>query len=149
MADEWKRFCCAIDFSEPSRLAMHAAAELARRFDGELELLHVHPPSPPAVEVLPSPPPVVEDFTEELRGTMAEWQEEAERTAGRPVRSTVVPGFPADEIARFAREHGIDLVVLGTHGWRGLRRLVLGSVAERATRVSPCPVLVVRRREQT
>jgi hypothetical protein len=70
---EWKRFCCAIDFSEPSRLAMRAAAELTRRLDGQLELLHVHPLPPPAVaiEALPPRPDVLETVIRELRDATA------------------------------------------------------------------------------
>jgi universal stress protein A len=145
---EWKRFCCAIDFSEPSRLAMQDAAELTRRFDGQLELLHVHPPSAPAVaiEPVPAPPDVVQAAVHELRDTMAPWEEEAARIARRPVRSTLSPGSPADEIVRFARERAMDVVVLGTHGRQGLERLLLGSVAERVVREAPCPVIVTRGR---
>jgi nucleotide-binding universal stress UspA family protein len=47
-------------------------------------------------------------------------------------------------IARCVDRHGVDLVVMGTHGRRGMRRMVLGSVAERFVRHSPCPVLLVR-----
>jgi nucleotide-binding universal stress UspA family protein len=145
---EWKRFCCPIDFSEPSRLAMEEAAELTRRFDGALELLHVHPLPPPtvAIEAAPVFPTALEPEISELRDTLAPWVEEAARIAGRPVDSTVVPGSPADEIVRFARERAIDVVVLGTHGRQGLARLLLGSVAERVAREAPCPVILIRRR---
>lgn len=51
---------------------------------------------------------------------------------------------PAREIAKLAADVQADLVVVGTHGRRGLARLVLGSVAESAVRLAPCPVLVVR-----
>jgi nucleotide-binding universal stress UspA family protein len=49
-------------------------------------------------------------------------------------------------IARYVNAHGVDLVVMSTHGRRGMRRMVLGSVAERFVRQSPCPVLLVRER---
>lgn len=146
---EWKRFCCAIDFSEHSRFAMQQAAELTRRFEGQLDLLHVHPqpPTTAAIELLATPPDVAEAATRELRTTLAAWEQEAARIAGHSVRSTVIPGIPADEIVRFARDRGIDVVVLGTRDRKGVARVLLGSVAERAVREAPCPVLVVRRRE--
>lgn len=56
-------------------------------------------------------------------------------------------GDPAREICRYARTHSIDLLVLGTHGRTGLSQLLIGSVAERVVRVSPCPVLTVRHPE--
>ncbi len=142
----WKKLCCAVDFSETSRAAMREAAELARRFDGKLDLVHVHlpPPIAAAPDVFVPPPEFLEVASNELRGAMARWQEEAERVVGRAVNATVLLGSPADDIARFTREHGHDLLVVGTHGRRGVQRLLLGSVAERLVREAPCSVLVVR-----
>jgi nucleotide-binding universal stress UspA family protein len=143
----WKKVCCAVDFSESSRAAMHEATELARRFDAELELLHVHLPPPAAGWDASAPPSsdLVEGASAELDGTMAKWQEEAERAVGRAVHSTLSPSAaPADEILRFVRQHHHDLLVVGTHGRRGVQRLLLGSVADRVAREAPCSVLVVR-----
>lgn len=56
---------------------------------------------------------------------------------------------PAEAIVSYAEEHDIDLIVLGTHGRRGLRRLLIGSVAEEVLRRASCPVLTVRAGEQT
>jgi hypothetical protein len=69
---------------------------------------------------------------------------DAARTAG-PIVSAVATaaGNPAEEILRYATKHGIDLIVLGTHGRTGLSRLLLGNVAERVLRAARCPVLVV------
>jgi len=146
---EWKKFCCAVDFSDPSRVAMREAAELARRFGGELELLHVHLLAAPAVDLgaLPPPPDVLETVLRELRETLAGWQEEAARIVGRPVHGTIVPGIPGDDVVRFASDRRVDVVVLGSHGRKGLARLVLGSVAERVVREAPCAVVVSRQRE--
>lgn len=144
----WRKIGCGTDFSEPSRLAMLKAAELARRLDAELELVHVYtPPAPTGPDMLVTPEGVGSMTFEELDSTMAKWRDEAERLVGRPVRSTVVPGDPASEIARYARERPFDAVVVGTHGRRGLQRLVIGSVAERVVREAPCTVVVVRRGE--
>jgi nucleotide-binding universal stress UspA family protein len=142
----WKKLCCALDFSETSHAAMREATELARRFGAELELLHVHPLPPAAgLDVSVPPPDLLEVASPELETTMAKWQEEAERASGRAVHSTVLPAAAAaDEILRFVREHGHDLLVVGTHGRRGVQRLLLGSVAERVVREAPCAVLVIR-----
>ncbi len=145
---EWKKICCATDFSDPSRIAMLEAADLARRLDGDLELVHVHAP-PPTVgtDMLATPLDVADTTPPELEKTLATWRDEAERLAGRGVRSTLLVGDPAGEVVRLARERAIDLVVVGTHGRRGLKRWVLGSVAERIVREAPCAVVVARRRE--
>jgi nucleotide-binding universal stress UspA family protein len=145
----WKRLCCAVDFSEASRAAMREATELARRSDAGLELLHVlldPAPVAPGPDLTDQRPSFLDVASAELRSTLASWQGEAEHVLGRAVNATVLPGSPADEIVRFARERGPDLLVLGTHGRRGVERLLLGSVAERVVREAPCSVLVVRGR---
>jgi nucleotide-binding universal stress UspA family protein len=52
-------------------------------------------------------------------------------------------GDPAEEIVRYAHEHEVDLIVMGTHGREGVMRMVIGSVAETVVRRAPCPVLTV------
>jgi nucleotide-binding universal stress UspA family protein len=61
-----------------------------------------------------------------------------------PVHHVLVEGDPAGEIVRYTHDAGIDLVVMGTHGRTGLERLLMGSVAEKVMRDSPCSVLVVK-----
>jgi len=57
-------------------------------------------------------------------------------------------GTPYEEIIKVARERGVDLIIIATHGYTGLEHFLLGSTTERVVRVSPCPVLVVRQEEQ-
>ncbi len=141
---DWKKVCCAVDFADPSRVAMGQAAELARRFEAELTLVHVlsSPPSA-ARNVVVSSRGLAAVEAEKAQEMLAGWRADAERRAGRPVRSRVLWGDPAAEIMRHAREERCDLLVIGTHGRSGVARLILGSVAERVARQSPCPVLVV------
>jgi nucleotide-binding universal stress UspA family protein len=63
--------------------------------------------------------------------------------AGVACRTKMVEGLPATEIVQRAREIGADLIVIGTHGRRGIAHVVLGSVAERVVQHAPCPVLTV------
>lgn len=144
---EWTKICCAIDFSDASRLAMAEAADLARRFGAELTLVHVHE-LPPGADA-PVDESEIEVISVDLERSLAAWRAEAARSLGEPVRSRVRVGDPAKEIVRFARDTGVDLIVMGAHGDRGVRALVLGSVAERVTRDAPCPLLVVRPKEKT
>ena len=141
----WKKICCAVDFSEPSWIAMEYAADLASRLRAELTLVHVRAPPPPAAsDVLVSSRGVAEIEAHRAEETLEVWRSDAETRAALPVRARMLLGDPALEIARFADEEGIDLVVLGTHGRSGLSRLLLGSVAERVLRHAPVPVLVIR-----
>jgi nucleotide-binding universal stress UspA family protein len=141
----WKKICCAVDFSEPSWIAMEHAADLASRLRAELTLVHVEPPPPPvASDVLVSSRGVAEVDARQAEETIEVWRADAETRAGLPVRAQVLLGDPPIEIARFASAGGFDLVVLGTHGRSGFSRLLLGSVAERVLRHAPVPVLVIR-----
>lgn len=68
------------------------------------------------------------------------------REAGVRAEGLLLTGRPEDAVARAARKHGADLLVVGTHGRTGLPRLILGSVASRIIAAAPCPVLAVPRR---
>jgi nucleotide-binding universal stress UspA family protein len=141
----WKEICCACDFSESSRVALETAADLARRFDARLTIVHTRlAETQAASDVLVSSRGVARAEAEVAAEELARWRGVAEARAGAPVRSSLLAGDPATEIVRFARENRCDLLVLGTHGRVGLPRMVLGSVAERVVRRSGCPVLVAR-----
>lgn len=80
---------------------------------------------------------------EELEGRLAEFANLL-REQGLVGRSVMRGGQPADEILNVVREEKADLIVMGTHGRRGLSRLLLGSVAEAVLRRAHCPVLAVK-----
>lgn len=141
---DWKKICCAVDFGEPSRVALEQATDLAKRFDAELTLIHVvSPPPHGASDVVVSSRAVATTQAKEEEEMLARWQLDAEARAGRSVRSLVLSGDPPTQIVRHASEERYDLLVIGTHGRTGVPRLILGSVAERVARGSPCPVLIV------
>lgn len=103
-----------------------------------------------ALSVVEDPGGVSALAREDVRGRL---RERAERLVGSvcaraddrdvPCETAVVEGSPADAIVEYARESDVDLVVLGTHGRSGLRRYLLGSVAERVVRTAPAPVLTL------
>lgn len=134
---------CPTDFSEGAARATELAAELAVSFDARLTLLHVvSTPTAAAfwyAEGLTYP--VEEIYTAARR----ELDRSAEivRRAHPAVATVLAGGDPRDEILSSTKELGADLVVMGTHGRRGLERLVLGSTAETVVRMSSVPVLVV------
>lgn len=138
---ELRRILVPTDFSEYSAEAMKYACALAEKFDAELHLLHV-------LEMHVSSTPVFAGGLA-LSPHVQESREAAEKSllhiaSGRQaIRATVV-GPPFLEILRYARDHQIDLIVMGTHGRSGLAHVLLGSVAERVVRKSFCPVMTVR-----
>jgi nucleotide-binding universal stress UspA family protein len=138
----WQRIGCAVDFSDGSHAALREASELARRFGAELVILHAE--EMPGITDIPPPQGVVESTRRELEVMLARWKAEAALVLGRPVEGEMFPGPAAPALARAAADRRLDLLVTGTHGRRGFRHLVLGSVAERLVHLAPCAVLVVR-----
>ncbi len=144
MVAQWRRIGCAVDFSEPSRACLAAAADLATRLGAELIVLHV---SEERAATGPAPifaPPPVFTRVEKHEAELEAWVLEAERLGVATVRSALVHGRPVVAIARFAKEEHLDLLVVASHGHGGLRHLIVGSVTEEVVRTAPCPVLVVR-----
>lgn len=144
---ELKRILFPTDFSKSSKYAQDYACALAEQFGAELHLLHVYQ------DVLLMLPEPASAFS--LPGNyMTELKESAERAlnglpdpswaAGKQIVRATRQGSPFVEIVRYAREHDIDLIVLGTHGHSGLMHVLLGSVAEKVVRKASCPVLSVR-----
>lgn len=137
-----ERILVPTDFSECSERARSYACELADRFSAEIHLLHVVPPMsfPGYVDPIPAHFSQLEQGAKE---ELEQWQEPALEKATRVVRAVNV-GTPFVDIVRYARDHDIDLVIIGTHGRSGLSHALLGSVAEKVVRKAPCPVLTVR-----
>jgi len=133
------------DFSETSAAAVRYAIELARRFDARLTFLHVGNSAQAAFDT--EFPIGLEDAREDaIRERLLKIvtpQEQIEFTPEFVVR----PGSPAGEIVRYAREQGVDLIVMGTHGRGLVGHVVMGSVAEKVVRTAFCPVLTVRNPE--
>jgi|RhiMethySRZTD1v2_1073278.scaffolds.fasta_scaffold22451_2 nucleotide-binding universal stress UspA family protein len=136
------------DFSPTSDLALDYAREIAQRFGASLHLLHVL--EDPFVHG-PFASDIFIDETADVRRAILE---EAKARLARRVRrregevaaasAEIVSGHSAATIVTHARELGADLIVMGTHGRTGLAHLLIGSVAERVFRTSPCPVMTVR-----
>lgn len=84
-----------------------------------------------------------DEVTETARQILSEAESIAERH-GREIRTEQLLGGPGRAIVRYAREHDVDHVVVGSHGRTGVSRLLLGSVSERVVRRSPVPVTVMR-----
>ena len=146
----WKRILCPVDFSDSSRHGLLEALEIARRYAGKVVLLHVLEQgwSMARADLL-APPEFVNRLRESAASDLATWRKVADEIAPGLTVTEMIGGHPATEIARVAKEGGFDLIVMGTHGRRGLRRLVLGSVAEEVVRSAPCSVLTVRNRHDT
>jgi universal stress protein A len=136
------------DFSENSVKARVCAVEYAKVFQAELIILHVVNSRlvgyPDFASKYPDEVASVEQNIE--RGAEEELEllaNDCSRTIER-VRTCCLSGAPAEEIVRFAEQESAGLIVVGTHGWTGARRIILGSIAENVVRTAKCPVLTVR-----
>ncbi len=135
----FRRICCPVDFSEPGRPALEAAARLARDQKAGLTVVHVRESTLPGAA--PSSPGLSDPGEVAL---LEAWRADAERIAGSTVASVFLSPPAAEAITSFASDMGVDLVVMASHGRTGIRRLVTGSVTEAVVRLAPCPVLVFR-----
>jgi universal stress protein A len=131
-----------VDFSDCSRKALQYAIPFAKQFGAELILAHVVQPYPAVPEIVPLEVETVQDGRREL--------DALRKMVGDGIRSSVSlrTGDPHLEITRAATELGIDLIIISTHGHKGLTRMLLGSTAEKVVRHAPCPVLIVRETER-
>lgn len=142
----YRNILCPTDFSEHSDAALSRAEDLARRLDASLVLLHVVEPLLVPVEYgLPSS--VVVGFGDAASARAKEHLDaaaDALRGRGLSVRTLVVSGTASEQIIEAVHRERIDLVVLATHGYTGLKHALLGSTAERVVRTCPCAVMTVK-----
>ena len=143
-----RRVLCATDLSAMSRKALETATELAKSTNATVTILHVSPaPVFAPEEVLDAR--TMERLQTRIRAWgLRELQKLSKRTSREGVTTSFLlrNGEPADQIVRAAKADKADLVVMGTHGRRGLTRLFLGSVAQRVVSLAPCAVVTVRAR---
>jgi len=141
---EFNRILCPVDFSESSTRALAHAAALTRWYEAHLTVLHVAPTFDP-VQIrgdLGVPVEFVTPVTREE--VLSELSRILERSGVSPDAHLIAQaGDASTTIVREALTTRADLIVIGTHGRRGFKRLLLGSVAETVLHEASCPVLTV------
>lgn len=141
-----KRILVPTDFSECSLYALRYANNLARETGANLTLLHVVDSliAPSDLEYVYVDPKALRAAVEKRASERLTELTRKEIDATEPASPIVRRGRAWEEIIETAKNRKIDLIVIGTHGYSGLKRAVLGSTAERVVRHAGCPVLVVR-----
>jgi nucleotide-binding universal stress UspA family protein len=139
----------ATDFSESSLAALETAYDLALQGGHTLHLVHVMEPYLVTGDPTAMLHPSVEEAYQEARKRLEalipeEWLDEDEVKFLTVKSSILTESSPAQAITRFAQNKNADLIIVGTHGRKGLTRMLMGSTAENLLRQSPCPVLVVK-----
>jgi nucleotide-binding universal stress UspA family protein len=140
----------AVDQSEFSKHAAQAVARQFRPAETEVRVVHVLQPAVPAVPSVPPVPQMSAGYAPELEDEVKPAQALVDGIAGElrqngfQASTAVVMGDTRESIIDRAAEWGADLIVVGSHGHRGIRRLLLGSVAEFVARHAHCSVQIVR-----
>lgn len=136
-----------LDLTEHAEAIMEWAIEWAVMTRGQLVLLHVLPPIDTyLVPVFPDPMNYDQHYAragDAARKRLLTLAHIAE-SRGVDTNIRVQVGFPTEEILGLARENGAGLIIIGTHGRKGLARAFLGSTAEKVVRLAECPVFVVK-----
>ncbi len=137
---EYRRILVPVDFSPPSRAALRQALMLAGNEPSRLEILHVSQPM--HLDWRADNTKLQREFQEVSRKALAALI--AEEFGNTKPRSHFATGKPAEVIVRHAIKTKPNLIVMGTHGRTGFKRILLGSVADRVVRHAPCGVMIVR-----
>jgi universal stress protein A len=148
----YKVILVPIDFSEHSKKTIKYATRFAAHYRATIRLLHVFQIPDYAVTQYEHR----QQGSDQLKNQVDVAEEEAREnlealtnellSQGMNVKASLRVGYPFEEIILMADSPEIDLIIIGSHGRSGIRRLLLGSTAERVVEHAPCPVLVVRER---
>ena len=146
-----KKILYPTDFSKHSLAALPYARDMAEKFSADLHVLHVvdsayqywmagGEDTAPVVmsenELTESAQQQMDDFIEK---NLSDYKEQ--------ITVKLIPGKPFLEIIHYARDQGIDMIVIATHGYGALTSMLIGSVTEKVLRKAPCPVMTIRHAE--
>lgn len=143
--NEITKILVPIDFSKNAPKILKSAVYVAKKFDAELRIVYVVE-SLDAYAGFAVPHISLTKLEEELRigaeNKMTDFIEE-NTPQGIAYKDKVLVGDVAEEIKNYADNEQCDLIIIGTHGYKGLEKTLFGSVAEKVLKVAPCPVLTI------
>ena len=143
--DNIKKILVPVDLSHASAILLQYASSVAEKFAARLVFLFVVEDlySYTGLPVEIRLDPYDEGLEAYARRNMKDFLEENRLRLTGEWESEILVGHPAMEIIDYAAREDIDLIIIGTHGFTGLDRMIFGSVAEKVIKKAPCPVLVV------
>jgi nucleotide-binding universal stress UspA family protein len=143
---EIKSILFPTDFSEGSSQALQYAVDLTKKYGAKLYVVHVIYDIAKATGwYVPhrSVDEMYKDIQEGARKELEKFGVEA-LSVVKDIERTVLTGVPHEEIINFAKKNKVDMIIMGTHGRKGIDRILFGSTAAQIVRFAPCPVLTVR-----
>ncbi|MFT3698625.1 MAG: universal stress protein [Kofleriaceae bacterium] len=138
-----RRIFCAMDFSETSDAALRVAIDIALKQQAELVIAHAWKMIPAAYSGFMIPGELIQAVSDNAEAALANALAYARKSGVVKASTYLLHGAPWEAIVTQSKELGADLIVMGTHGRTGIRRAVLGSVAEMVIRHAQCSVLAV------
>lgn len=142
---KFKKILFPVDLSETSPKIVPFVTSMAEKFDSKVHILFVAR----AFQYFTSiyvPHPSIDMFENEIfegaQKSLREFTEKYFKDTDR-IKTAVVKGDAAEEILNYIKKEGIDLLIMGTHGRKGLDKVIFGSVAEQVSKTAPVPVMLV------
>jgi nucleotide-binding universal stress UspA family protein len=143
---EIKTILFPTDFSEGSANALKYAVDMSKKYGAKLYVIHV------IYDIAKAsgwyvPHTSVDQMYKDIEASAKKELERfgVEELEGiKNIERSVITGVPHEEIVNFANKNKIDLIIIATHGRKGIDRLLFGSTASQVVRFAPCPVLTVR-----
>lgn len=140
-----KKIVCAVDLSEHSKIVAEYATYLAKLSGASIVAIYAAP-TLTQYTGFHVPPNTIDNFVGEIvsgaERSMSDFL--AECFTGIESKGVVVVGYAAEEILAIAESEQADMIIMGTHGRKGIDRILFGSVAEKVVKSSSCPVLTIR-----
>ena len=145
---EIKKILLAIDFSQNAPKILDSAAHIAKKFDAELCIVHVVESlndyagfAVPHISLHKLEEDLLKGAESKMAGFVEEQMEDLKISI--PYKDKVLSGDVAAEIKKYVEQEQCDLIIIGTHGYKGLEKTLFGSVAEKVLKAAPCPVLTI------
>jgi universal stress protein A len=148
----YKRILVPIDFSEHSKKTVSYATRFASRYNATVQLLYVFEIPDYAATPYERRWQTCDQINSQVYAAEQDARENLTAfenqllNLGVKVEAYLRVGYPFDEIVQMANHFDVDLIIIGSHGYTGITRLLVGSTAERVVERAPCPVLVVKER---
>ena len=140
-----QKIVCALDLSEHSKTVAEYACMMAKLAGASVTAVYAAP-TLTQYTGFHVPPNTIDSFVGEIvsGAEKAMYQFVAENFNGVEATAEIVVGYAAEEIIAVAEKIGADMIIMGTHGRKGIDRILFGSVAEKVVMNSPIPVLTIR-----
>lgn len=140
-----KKILVAVDFSDIANTAVGQAAVIALATNSEITIMYVAPPDPDYIGFKSINKNERNELADVLQKEHHQLQDIAHRLSSQGIqaKALLVQGEPVDTILQEAKKMGSDLIVMGSHGFSGLTRTLLGSVSEGVLKVTTRPLLIV------